>query len=130
MTQPVQMSGYVKTRGDNGGVHINSGIPNKAFYNAAIAHGDNSWQTPGQIWFKSAEQVRPDASFIDFARATVDVAGEDFGNGSNVQETVAQAWADVGIDVPIVALKAMERAPVSSSKPIARHSRRAFQPSA
>ena len=128
--QPAHMSGYVKTRADNGGVHINSGIANKAFYNTAMALGGNSWQTPGQIWFKSAERVRPDASFIDFARATVDVAGEEFGNGSNVQETVAQAWAEVGIHVPIVALKAMERAPVSSSKPIARHSRRPFQPSA
>lgn len=125
--QPAHMSGYVKTRGDNGGVHINSGIPNKAFYNVAINLGGNSWQTPGQIWFKSAERVRPDANFLDFARLTVDVAGEEFGNGSNVQETVAQAWADVGINVPIVALKAMQRAPVVNRKPIARHSRRLSQ---
>jgi Zn-dependent metalloprotease len=128
--QPAHISGYVKTRADNGGVHINSGIPNKAFYITAIDLGGNSWQTPGQIWFKSAQRVRPDATFIDFARATVDVAGEEFGNGGNVQETVAQAWAQVGISVPIVALKAMERRPVSSSKPIARHSRLPFQPSA
>ena len=121
--QPAHMSGYVKTRADNGGVHINSGIPNKVFYIVATGLGGNSWQTPGQIWFKSAERVRPDATFIDFARATVDVAGEEFGNGGNVQETVAQAWAQVGIEVPIVALKAMERKPVSSSKPIARHTR-------
>jgi Zn-dependent metalloprotease len=52
------MSGYVKTRADNGGVHINSGIPNKAFYNAANDLGGNSWQTPGQIWFKAAERLR------------------------------------------------------------------------
>jgi Zn-dependent metalloprotease len=121
--QPAHMSGYVKTRADNGGVHINSGIPNKVFYNVAMGFGGNSWQSPGQIWFKSAERLRPDATFIDFARATVDVAGEEFGNGGNVQETVAQAWAQVGIEVPIVALKAMERVPVSSSKPIARHTR-------
>lgn len=122
--QPAHMSKYVKTRADNGGVHINSGIANKAFYNTASNLGGNSWQTPGQIWFKAAsERLRPDSNFTDFARATVDVAGEEFGNGSNVQETVAQAWADVGINVPIVALKAMQRAPVSSSKPIARHSR-------
>ena len=125
--QPAHMSGYVKTRADNGGVHINSGIPNKAFYNVAIGLGGNSWQTPGQIWFQSAQRVRPDANFLDFARLTVDVAGEEFGNGSNVQETVAQAWADVGINVPIVALKAMQRAPVVNRKPIARHSRRLAQ---
>jgi len=128
--QPAHMSGYVKTRADNGGVHINSGIPNKVFYIVATTLGGNSWQTPGQIWFKTAERLRPDANFTDFARATVDVAGEEFGNGSNVQETVAQAWADVGIHVPIVALKAMERTPVANSKPIASHSRRPFQPTA
>jgi Zn-dependent metalloprotease len=121
--QPAHMSGYVKTRADNGGVHINSGIPNHVFYIVATSLGGNSWQTPGQIWFESAARLRPDATFIDFARATVDVAGEEFGNGGNVQETVAQAWAQVGIDVPIVALKAMERRPVSSRKPIARHTR-------
>ena len=128
--QPAHMSGYVKTRADNGGVHINSGIPNKAFYNVATALGGNSWQTPGQIWFKTAERLRPDATFVDFARATIDVAGEEFGNGSNVQETVAQAWAQVGVEVPILALKAMQRSPVSSSRPIARHSRHSYQPSA
>lgn len=127
--QPAHMSKYVKTRADNGGVHINSGIPNKAFYNTANNLGGNSWQTPGLIWFKAASRIRPNANFMDFASATVDVAGEQFGNGSNVQETVAQAWADVGINVPIVALKAMQRSPVSSSRPIARHSR-PYQPSA
>jgi Zn-dependent metalloprotease len=114
----------VKTRADNGGVHINSGIPNKAFYNTATNLGGNSWQTPGQIWFKAAERLRPDSNFTDFARATIDVAGEEFGNGGNVQETVAQAWADVGVNVPIVALKAMERVPVSGRRAIARHTRR------
>lgn len=37
--QPADMSGYVNTRDDNGGVHINSGIPNRAFYLAATALG-------------------------------------------------------------------------------------------
>ena len=30
--QPAHMDGYVRTTDDNGGVHINSGIPNRAFY--------------------------------------------------------------------------------------------------
>ena len=30
--QPSNMKDYVKTSADNGGVHLNSGIPNKAFY--------------------------------------------------------------------------------------------------
>ena len=126
------MHDYVVTTDDGGGIHINSGIPNKAFYIVATDLGGNSWQTPGQIWFKAAERLRPDATFVDFARTTIDVAGEEFGNGSNVQETVAQAWAQVGVEVPIVALKAMQRVPVSSSKPIARHTRalRSLRPAA
>ena len=35
--QPAHMDDYVQTRDDNGGVHINSGIPNHAFYLAADA---------------------------------------------------------------------------------------------
>src|SRR5205814_8174093 len=38
--QPAHMKHFLDTDQDNGGVHINSGIPNKAFYNVAIALGD------------------------------------------------------------------------------------------
>jgi len=37
--QPSDMSGYVDTTDDNGGVHINSGIPNRAFYLASMSLG-------------------------------------------------------------------------------------------
>ena len=37
--QPAHMDDYVETTEDNGGVHINSGIPNHAFYLAATALG-------------------------------------------------------------------------------------------
>ena len=37
--QPADMAHYVDTTDDNGGVHINSGIPNRAFYLAATAIG-------------------------------------------------------------------------------------------
>ena len=49
--QPATMSGYVTTTSDNGGVHINSGIPNHAFYLAATAIGGNAWEGAGQIWY-------------------------------------------------------------------------------
>ncbi len=38
--QPGHMKDYIKTREDNGGVHLNSGIPNRAFYLAAKALAD------------------------------------------------------------------------------------------
>ena len=49
--QPATMAGYVETTDDNGGVHINSGIPNHAFYLAATAIGGNAWEGAGQVWF-------------------------------------------------------------------------------
>jgi len=130
--QPDHMRNYVVTQDDNGGVHINSGIPNKAFYLFATAVGGYSWQVPGHIWFETVStRVRPDSNFADFARAAVDVAGELYGNGSNVQESLAQSFALVGINVPLLGTKAVkETGPLSPRKPKARHSRRPLQPAA
>lgn len=44
--QPDSMDSYVRTSADNGGVHINSGIPNRAFYLLAEALGGNAWESP------------------------------------------------------------------------------------
>ena len=45
------MGDYVATTDDNGGVHINSGIPNHAFYLAATALGGHAWERAGRIWY-------------------------------------------------------------------------------
>ena len=54
--QPDHMSRFVHLPdtedGDFGGVHINSGIPNKAFYLVATGIGGNAWQAPGHIWYR------------------------------------------------------------------------------
>jgi Zn-dependent metalloprotease len=42
------MSDYVDTTDDNGGVHINSGIPNRAFYLAATTIGGDTWEAPAR----------------------------------------------------------------------------------
>jgi len=99
--QPAHMRDYVITQDDNGGVHINSGIPNKAFYITATSLGGYSWQEPGRVWFQTAKRLKPNADFHDFARTTVGVAGELYGNGSKVQDAITQAWALVGISVPM-----------------------------
>ena len=41
--------------GDYGGVHINSGIPNKAFYLTAVGIGGYAWEAPGHIWYASLQ---------------------------------------------------------------------------
>ena len=49
--QPDHMSRFVHTLDDNGGVHINSGIPNRAFVLAARAVGGTSAEGAGRIWY-------------------------------------------------------------------------------
>ncbi len=49
--QPAHMDDYIRTFEDNGGVHINSGIPNRAFYLAAAALGGHAWEKAGRIWY-------------------------------------------------------------------------------
>ena len=94
------MRDFVQTREDNGGVHINSGIPNRAFYLAAIALGGNAWEKAGLIWYDTLcdERLANDAEFVDFARLSVERAAQRFGQGSPEVDAVAKAWSDVGIE--------------------------------
>jgi Zn-dependent metalloprotease len=87
------MSDYVDTTDDNGGVHTNSGIPNRAFYLAATAIGGDTWEGAGQVWYAALTggQVTADTDFAGFAAATVEVAGDH-------ADAVRQAWGTVGVD--------------------------------
>ncbi len=99
--QPAHMRNYVSGADDNGGVHINSGIPNRAFYLVSTALGGFTWITAGRIWYAVlTARLLPTASFQDFALATVAVAGQLYGTGGQVQTTIAEAWSAVGITVP------------------------------
>ena len=69
--QPAHMSGYVDTTDDNGGVHINSGIPNKAFHVVATTLGGNAWEVAGQVWVDTITgDISADCDFATFARLT------------------------------------------------------------
>jgi Zn-dependent metalloprotease len=99
--QPDQMSKYVHLPdtpdGDNGGVHINSGIPNKAFYLTATAIGGNAWEAPGQIWYASLKASTTTTDFHAFADTTYLQAGQMF--GQQEQQAVLEAWKQVGIKI-------------------------------
>ena len=96
--QPSHMDHYVETEDDNGGVHINSGIPNHAFYLAATAIGGHSWEVTGQVWYAAlTRHLGPNAEFHDFVSATSDAAAELYGSGGSVQRIVRQAWSEVGL---------------------------------
>jgi Zn-dependent metalloprotease len=97
--QPATMSDYVRTASDNGGVHINSGIPNHAFYLAATAIGGCAWEGAGRVWYETITRrtVGPSTQFRGFASATVQTAERLFGLGSMEPRAVADAWMAVGV---------------------------------
>lgn len=98
--QPGHMKNYVKTSSDNGGVHINSGIPNHAFYLAAKEIGGNAWEKTGKIWYLTLrDRLRENSNFQDTANLTFDVAGSLFAKGSKEQNAVLNAWDMVGVKI-------------------------------
>ncbi|BCW84847.1 MULTISPECIES: M4 family metallopeptidase [Paenarthrobacter] len=99
--QPDSMDTYVRTSADNGGVHINSGIPNKAFYVVASELGGNAWEAPGQIWYGTLTSgtLPPACTFGKFARTTLATAEELFGAGSAEHDAVRKAWDTVKVRV-------------------------------
>ena len=86
------MDDYVETSDDNGGVHLNSGIPNKAFQLAAVAIGGTAIEGAGRVWYDAlvGDDVPEDADFATFAAATVAAAGQH-------ADAVREAWAQVGV---------------------------------
>jgi Zn-dependent metalloprotease len=96
--QPGHMNDYVQTTSDNGGVHINSGIPNKAFYNVAMSLGGNAWEKAGKIWYLALrDKLGANDDFYAAAKATIDVAEELYGENSTEHGIVKKGWEDVGI---------------------------------
>ncbi|MFI7384842.1 M4 family metallopeptidase [Streptomyces sp. NPDC049813] len=96
--QPADMAHFVRTGRDNGGVHINSGIPNHAFYLLAEALGGHAWERAGQIWFDTltSGELAQDCLFADFAKATVKASQARYGAGEEHQ-SVLKAWEQVGV---------------------------------
>jgi hypothetical protein len=93
------MADYVLTDTDNGGVHINSGIPNRAFTVAALDLGGHSWEKAGQVWYDTLVngQLSAQASFESFAQATVTSARRLFMDDPSIAEKVQAAWVEVGL---------------------------------
>jgi len=96
--QPGHMDHYQDLDWDDGGVHVNSGIPNRAFYLASVGIGGLAWKTAGRIWYDALrDELRPRATFRHAALATLNVAAKLFGEGSLEQKAVRAAWEEVGV---------------------------------
>jgi len=101
--QPDSMDKYVQLpntdEGDSGGVHINSGIPNKAFYVTAREIGGFAWEAPGHIWYEALRASGSNTSFQEFADTTYQKAAQLYGAGSAQQKAVFEGWAEVKIKI-------------------------------
>ncbi|VFS43832.1 zinc metalloprotease [Enterobacter cancerogenus] len=95
--QPGHMKDFIKTREDNGGVHLNSGIPNRAFYLAATALGGYAWEKAGYAWYDTVcdRSLTQDADFAAFAQLTI--AHGEKRSGSDVGAAIKEAWEQVGV---------------------------------
>lgn len=97
--QPAHMDNYRNLpntqQGDWGGVHINSGIPNKAFYLAATSINDNSKLQ--QVYYRALTLYLTQYSqFIDAKNALVQAAN-DLYPGTTIAQKISDAFAQVGI---------------------------------
>jgi Zn-dependent metalloprotease len=99
--QPASMDDFVNTAADNGGVHINSGIPNHAFYVTATTMGGKAWEKAGLIWYDSLRdsKIRPTSGFKAFARATVRQAQMRFGDTSDEVDAVRAGWEKTKVKI-------------------------------
>ena len=91
---------------DNGGVHINSGIPNKAFF--LLAEGGThhrggvvagiGHEKAAQIWYRAVTTyMTPLTNFARARTATLNAASDLFGAASPERASVCQAWTAVGV---------------------------------
>jgi Zn-dependent metalloprotease len=97
--QPKHMRDKYTGTEDFGGVHINSGIPNHAFYLVATQLGGYAWEAAGAIWYRTFGALVPNSTFQYAAEMSYTIAGADYGIDSREQQAVGEAWHTVGVEV-------------------------------
>ena len=94
--QPKHLKDKYSGGADSGGVHINSGIPNHAFYLLATSLGGYAWEKAGRIWYQTMLALTPSSVFADMVERSTQVSGGLFGAGSTEEKAVTKAWKSVG----------------------------------
>jgi len=102
--QPATMKGFQKLPntedGDYGGVHINSGIPNFAFYVASFEINGNAWEKAGAAWYAALidkKLMNKNSNFADAAAATLKKATARFGKNSLEVKGIEKGWKEAGV---------------------------------
>ena len=94
--QPKHLKDKYTGSADQGGVHINSGIPNHAFYLVAMEIGGSAWQKAGQIWYRTLRALHQTSDFAQMVTETEASAVALYGSESIEQQAVRKAWKAVG----------------------------------
>lgn len=96
--QPAQYADLYTGTDDNGGVHINSGIPNRAFYLAATDLGDTV--QAARIWYHALQFLPESATFAQAAEQVATSARILVKAGlvpKGATQIVRGAWRAVGV---------------------------------
>ncbi|TKD71558.1 M4 family metallopeptidase [Pseudalkalibacillus hwajinpoensis] len=93
--QPSHMDDYYNTSSDNGGVHTNSGIPNKAAYLTIQSIGKSKAE---QIYYRALSvYLTPTSNFSEARSALLQATTDLYGTGTTYN-SVANAWTQVGVN--------------------------------
>jgi len=94
--QPKHMKNKYMGNSDSGGVHINSGIPNHAFFLVATELGGRAWERAGLIWYKTLLALNKTSSFKEMVAMSTQCAAGQYGASSKEVKAVTKAWKAVG----------------------------------
>jgi thermolysin len=96
---------------DNGGVHINSGIPNHVFYLAVVGGthrlsgvnvqgvGQGNIEQIERVMYRAFTTMMPPTANFSTARAvTIQAARDLYNAGSPAERAITQAWTAVGVN--------------------------------
>lgn len=97
--QPKHLKDKYTGTDDNGGVHLNSGIPNHAFYRTAAELASPAWEKAGKIWYQALRNLNSQSDFCEAAEMTYQIAGTLYSAGSLEQKAVRTGWKAAGIDI-------------------------------
>jgi thermolysin len=103
--QPDHMDDFLVTSSDNGGVHTNSGIPNKAAYlisDGGTHHGITvigmGRSNMGRVFYAAnLYYLQSNDGFIEARQATIDAVQSEFPGDVQKENTVNAAWDAVGV---------------------------------
>jgi Zn-dependent metalloprotease len=94
--QPKHLQDKYTGPDDSGGVHINSGIPNHAFFLVATSLGGRAWEKAGRIWYRTLLALNQTSDFAQMVDMSTQNAAALFGSGSSEEKAVIKAWKAVG----------------------------------